>query len=103
MNQTIYIQKAVWNTFEGEPNKSALVNELLRRHYGMAGGVNLITNSDGTISPRRVGPPASFQTATIPISLERACCIANKPCKHWVFDDLNTVWRNELTGKEREA
>ncbi len=73
MNQTIYIQKQVWKEFEAEPNKSAIVNELLRRHYGMAGYVNIKQNKDGTISPRRVGAPASFQMADLKPKFKREC------------------------------
>lgn len=65
MNQTIYIQKSVWEKFEGEPNKSAIVNELLRQHYGMAGVVNMVVHKDGTVRPRRLGEPASFQTGRL--------------------------------------
>lgn len=31
------------------------------------------------------------------------CCTRPKPCKHWQWDDVETVWRNELTGKTREV
>lgn len=34
-------------------------------------------------------------------SLERACCIAAKPCQHWTF--TGDVWRNSLSGRIREA
>jgi len=31
------------------------------------------------------------------------CCKANKPCKHWQWDELKSVWVNQITLKEREA
>lgn len=31
------------------------------------------------------------------------CCQKAKPCKHWKFDELNSQWVNELTGKIKEA
>lgn len=30
------------------------------------------------------------------------CCTKARPCKHWVWDDIETVWRNTLTNKTRE-
>lgn len=33
MNQTIYFQKSVWDTFQHEEKKSKLINELLTSHY----------------------------------------------------------------------
>lgn len=33
MQQNIYFQKEVWGYFKDEPNKSNLINELLRKHY----------------------------------------------------------------------
>lgn len=34
MNQTIYFRKDIWESFQDEPEKSSLVNELLAKHYG---------------------------------------------------------------------
>lgn len=31
------------------------------------------------------------------------CCQRAKPCKHWIFDGINSLWKNELTGKVREV
>lgn len=31
------------------------------------------------------------------------CCRGINPCKHWLWDDSDTIWRNSLTGKERDA
>lgn len=31
------------------------------------------------------------------------CCKGISPCKHWIFDETDAVWRNSLTGKERDA
>ena len=55
----------MWKEFEAEPNKSAIVNELLRKHYGMGGSVNIKENKDGTVSPRVPSKPSSFTTSPI--------------------------------------
>lgn len=31
------------------------------------------------------------------------CCERPAPCKHWVFDGNEGVWRNNLTGTTRDA
>lgn len=31
------------------------------------------------------------------------CCSGRTPCKHWIWDDMHTEWKNSLTGKTREA
>lgn len=31
------------------------------------------------------------------------CCSGRSPCKHWVFNELESIWTNSLTGKTREA
>lgn len=31
------------------------------------------------------------------------CCTKQTPCKHWVYDGGNGVWKNTLTGKEKEV
>lgn len=31
------------------------------------------------------------------------CCSGRTPCKHWLWDDMNTEWKNSITGKTREA
>lgn len=31
------------------------------------------------------------------------CCQGNSPCKHWAWNDIDTVWKNTLTGKTRDA
>lgn len=31
------------------------------------------------------------------------CCQQSRPCKHWKWNDIDTVWENELTGKQRGA
>lgn len=31
------------------------------------------------------------------------CCSKQKPCKHWHWNDVDSVWVNELTNKTREV
>lgn len=34
-------------------------------------------------------------------AMERACCTAKSPCKHWSFDGVEDVWVNSFSGRER--
>lgn len=90
MNYTIYIASDLDKNdrFYGEENKSGLVNELLRRHYGIS-SVNIKQNRDGTISPQRVGQPVSVEVPEVikPGTQEWVVKTVNeiinvKPCKH---------------------
>lgn len=38
-----------------------------------------------------------------PDELGYPCCRLSKPCRHWAFDGVTSVWTNELTGKTREV
>lgn len=31
------------------------------------------------------------------------CCTKSTPCKHWVWDNVDTVWKNTITGLTRDA
>jgi hypothetical protein len=30
------------------------------------------------------------------------CCLGRSPCKHWVWDDMDTQWKNTITGATRD-
>lgn len=34
-------------------------------------------------------------------NMERACCTAKSPCRHWSFDSVEDVWVNSFSGRER--
>jgi hypothetical protein len=38
MQYTIYFRQKNWDLFKNEDNKSALINDLLTKHYGLAAG-----------------------------------------------------------------
>lgn len=71
MNQTIYIQKQVWEEFSKEPNKSALVNELLKKQYGLGVMINVQLNKEGNIEPRRIDMPAEVQMPKLDTPYDR--------------------------------
>lgn len=39
-------------------------------------------------------------TEKVQLGLERACCLANKPCQHWSF--TGDHWLNSLSGRVKE-
>jgi len=108
MMYTIYVRKENEEVLNSIKNKSEFFNNAL------SGNVNG-TEIRHTDSPKlRV---TQKPTLTIPGVVRGSefvpkppdpeigypCCQANKPCKHWVFDELDIVWRNTLTGKTKEA
>lgn len=58
------------------------------------------------IGPRVKTPETPFRTDDEWEEAEQAespCCKLKRPCKHWQFDDVNQVWRNSISGRERSA
>jgi len=31
------------------------------------------------------------------------CCRGSAPCKHWVFEEIDALWKNTITGATRDA
>jgi hypothetical protein len=45
---------------------------------------------------------AAFVPSAPDPELGYPCCQKRVPCKHWAFDGIEGLWKNELTGKTRE-
>ena len=52
--------------------------------------------SDGTISNSGFTPKPPDPETGYP------CCLLKRPCKHWQWDGVKSLYVNELTGKEKE-
>lgn len=112
MNQTIYIRKANWEHFKDEPDKSALVNNLLALHYNqpvktparMAAHSTYLSPVSSTDKPE--GKPVSdkvIEDVAKVAGTEFGCCNKANPCKHWVFNSSELTWTNTLSGRKREV
>lgn len=64
------------------------VLELIRQEMGKV----TITPSTNTFTPKPPDPELGYP-----------CCQKKSPCKHWVWDGLEGLWKNTLTNKTREA
>ena len=116
MQTTIYIRKDnedAWSKFGKD--KSKKVNEWLSGQYTEGDKVNDIPMQPADTSlgstgrvPQALNIPGVVRGGEFvpkPPDPETGypCCTANKPCKHWQWDELKSVWVNQITLKEREA
>lgn len=98
MNQTIYFRKGVWDKFQHEKEKSDLINSLLEMHYESIVEVKKIVD--------KVVPVGTHQYDVQPTpiaSLALACCLAQKPCMHWIWDGAESQYTNSRTGEVRSV
>ena len=59
-----------------------------------------------TIQPRIKNGDTPFRTEEEwkeAEATERPCCKASKPCQHWAFNPDTSVWKNTLSGRQREV
>jgi hypothetical protein len=40
--------------------------------------------------------------STVILDNEKPCCKRNAPCVHWMFDGVNELWKNTLSGRIKE-
>lgn len=98
-NFTIYIKKDDLDRWKALENKSEFISNALNRVP--------IPNYKKTpsVAPRRVGPPASWQTARIETKDPEKgypCCQSKKRCKHWEWDSGEASWLNSITGEVKD-
>lgn len=108
MNQTIYFQKKIWELFKDEPDKSKVINQLLENYY--TGRVDAVPTEREVENEQPKDDHDKFlkdysQPGVKPPHPEFGypCCHKKTPCKHWVYNELDGVWFNELTKETREA
>jgi hypothetical protein len=110
-NISRYINELVKQDIQMQQKKpivKAVIDELLQSEEFFA-AINERMNRG--IKPMAPPPAALARSETskpfVPRSPDSiagyACCSAQKPCKHWAFDGVEGVWKNELTGGIREV
>jgi hypothetical protein len=88
-------QKTVYFREEDLPLWEAIENKAQWLHDGLTTGIVTIPPRNTYIyAPDKARPPDP--------ETGYPCCQKAKPCKHWKFDNLNSQWVNELTGKVKE-
>jgi hypothetical protein len=55
-----------------------------------------------TSQPTKQTPADTFVPKPPDPELGYPCCQKNSPCKHWVWDGVEGLWKNTLTLKTRE-
>ena len=109
MNITLYINSKNSQKLQQEQNKSGLVNKLLSEYYGTSsnGRTEVFEASNLGSSPSEpanvTGVVVNEMQRAPELLMARACCLANEPCKHWIWDGTLGLWKNTLSGKTREA
>ena len=115
MNQTIYFRKDIWELFGSEPKKSDLINSLLEAHYLGEQPIKINLKPADTSIGQSGKIPAALNIPGVQVASEvfkpnapdpvfgYPCCKLKKPCKHWVWNDIDTAWVNQLTGEARES
>lgn len=81
MNHTIYFRKDVWEEFKEEPDKSKVINALIKEHY--------------------MGNPPTITLPELTKKLH-SCCYSTVPCVHWLYDEESREYTNTITGEVRE-
>lgn len=63
-------------------------------------------DQEGVIQPRIKTPDTPVRTDEewqVAEGLEKPCCKANSPCRHWFFQAERNLWVNTLSKREREV
>lgn len=106
-NRSMYIQGLIKQDLQAQQTKpivQAVLNQLLQSELFFeeirARLGNSITNSitlpsKNENTPFIPGPPDA--------KTGYPCCLKQSPCKHWLWNDTDAVWVNELTGNSREG
>lgn len=104
-----YIRNEDMDKWKALPNKSEFIHDAL-------GALQDIPMAYDPVKKEVLGKPVKDILTTIPGVVKGSdfvpkppdpetgypCCTRAKPCKHWVWDDTDTVWRNTLTDKTKE-
>lgn len=98
-NKSDFIRTAIEKAFNDNEDYSdkyvtrAQVLDLIRQELG---------NTTATL-PAAITKGSEFVPRPPDPETGYPCCLGRSPCKHWLWDDIETVWKNTLTGKTRDA
>lgn len=108
-NKSRYVEELIKEDIQGQQTKpivQAVINELLGSEVFFAEIRARIGNSTTNSIPIS-GPTQNTATTFVPKPPDPItgypCCQQSKPCKHWHWDEIDQVYRNELTGAVREV
>lgn len=83
---TVYIRKEDWDKWQATENKSELISQALGRSV-------VAPIVDKSTPPKQ----------TDNVAAEHDCCSKPAPCKHWSWDGDTQMWKNQLSGRTKEA
>lgn len=103
---TVYIREHDLPKWKSIERKTQFISEALQKVGEPIAGIENKTAKN--FEPRVVEIPGVVKGSEFvpkPPDPETGypCCVKARPCKHWVFDDLESLWRNSLTGKTKES
>lgn len=89
---------------EKQPNKSQFIEDLILGHreplQPATGGITREEVMELIKSLKEVKVP--FVPKPPDPDIGYPCCTGKNPCKHWVWDDVDTLWKNTITGATRD-
>jgi hypothetical protein len=93
MQATIYIRPEDEEAWKNIPNKSQWV------HEGLSTGFVTVPAKNTPVATQHTPIPAGEPNSHLPL----ACCTLKDPCKHWFYNSNRQVWKNKISGEEREV
>ncbi len=118
---SIKLDEKLWVFIKNKPNKSRYIEELVKQDIQQAqvkpivqSVIDELMRNEAFFAEmqNRLGiktinhtPPKPEVFTPLPPDpqIGYPCCQGVKPCKHWVWDEVNVLWRNSLTQATREG
>lgn len=118
--KTFRLSKEAVSVLEGQDNATQFLERLILQRKTISEGEALILDKlDGLSSNGRTEafgasdlgsnpnepaiPPIQKEEKDTYAGLMQVCCLGTNPCKHWIFDGMDGIWVNLLSGDKREG
>jgi hypothetical protein len=102
---TFRLSEQALAVLDKQANKSQFIEELILNGSPEADSKSPITKEDLADFIKTFKTPSAPATEFVPQPPGPngyLCCEKSSPCKHWVWYEFDTVWKNTITGKERD-
>lgn len=118
--KTFRLSKEAVSVLEEQDNATQFLEKLILQKKTISEGEALILDKlDGLSSNGRTEafgasnlgsnpnepaiPPTQEEEKDTYAGLMQVCCLGTTPCKHWIFDSIDGIWVNLLSGDKREG
>lgn len=101
---TAYIRDADMELWLAVPNKAELISRALHSDPKLM--KKAVSNEfPGNSRKEEIASKEVAETQRVPSRpiQEQPCCTNAAPCKHWSWDGDKQVWKNQLSGREKDA